>query len=141
MENQVKVVNEEGKWYLLDGDKKSLLDKISKDGESYHLPENSSKREWLSVKKIKDGLVVEPKGEKKSYTKGDGTKSSKSQKWNWLDYATEEEKQTLNKIKEDCIKRHDDEVNDPNYKLLLEQKKLQERLAEINLKLSNKEAK
>ena len=138
-ENEFKVIDENSNWSLnLD------CDFEKKSGKHFHLthgkPEikfidNNGFPRCIIESKAVDGYTMEYKTEKKSIIKtSDGTKSS-NQKWSWLDYATDEEKETLNKIKEECIKRHDKEINDPQYQLKLKQKKLLEELERINKEL------
>lgn len=116
--------NRKGKNYKLEKGKTNLIKFIDNNGFPRFITES----------KAVDGYRMEYKTEKKNITKVNNNSSTNS-KWNWFDYATEEEKETLNEIKQNCIKRHDDEVNDPQYKLKLEQKRLLEKLEEINKKL------
>lgn len=134
-EKEFKIVDENSEWSLdLD------CDFENQTGKNYHLEkgktnllkfkDNNGFTRYISESKCVDGYKLEYKTEKNIVTK-----ASNNSKWNWLDYATDEEKETLEKIKQDCIKRHDDEVNNPQYKLKLEQKRLLEKLEEVNKQL------
>lgn len=136
-ENEFKVIDENSNWSLnLD------CDFEKKTGKNFHLthgkPEikftdNNGFTRYIIESKAVDGYMMDYKTEKKSITKSNGTSSN--QKWSWLDYTTDEEKQTIENIKNACIKRHDDEVNNPQYQLKLKQKKLLEELEKINKEL------
>ena len=140
-ENEFKMIDENSNWSLnLD------CDFEKKCGKNYHtshgkpeikFTDNNGFTRYIAESKVVDGYTMEYKTEKKSITKSNNSTST-NQKWSWLDYATDEEKQTIEDIKNACIKRHDDEVNNPLYQLKLKQKKLLEELEKINKDLVNK---
>ena len=128
-ENEFKVVDMNSNWSLdLD------CDFEAKVGKNYHLEKGKTsmlkfKQEngitrYITDTKVKDGLLLEYKETTNQVTRSGG---SKVQKWNWQDYVTEEEKviiEEYNKLMEICIKRHDDEINNPIYKKQMELNRL-----------------
>lgn len=135
-EKEFKVIDEESEWALdLDCDFENKI------GKNYHLEkgktnllkfkDNNGFTRFVSESKCVDGYKLDYKLSKNSTTKS----SSKVEKWNWLDFATDEEKQTIEDIKNTCIKRHDDEVNNPKYRMKLQRQKLIEQLEKLNKEL------
>lgn len=134
-EKEFKIVDENSNWSIdLDCDFKNQT------GKNYHLEkgktnllkfkDNNGFTRFVSESKCVDGYKLEYKTEKNMVTK-----TSNNSKWSWFDYATDEEKETLEKIKQNCIKRHDDQVNDPQYKMKLQRQKLMEQLEKLNKEL------
>lgn len=83
---------------IQDGDHILMIDQIVDDGKTLKLPENSSNRKYYSIKRIQEGKVELTR--KESVTLGPRDPKNK-----WEEYMTEEEKSTIQQIKELCIQR------------------------------------
>lgn len=112
----------EDKYYLIDGDKtvECKVDKDYRDGPIIKIPENSSNRRYLMVKKFNNVQVNnEVQLSEKEYTAkvkgGIPTKPTEKSLARWFDVMTDEEKAQYEAIKAACEAR----LADPVYKARL----------------------
>lgn len=132
----MKVYLQDGKAYMDDNGSiveitKTGLEK-SKNKMYYVLPENSLNRKYLYVDKLKEMQTIDYGDEVKA-TRTIGTSAGK-----WQDYLTDDEKDTIAKIKAECEKRLEaaKELKKPQ----TEKEKLLAKIAKLKAKVAKYEA-
>lgn len=118
-EKEFKIVDENSEWSIdLD------CDFENQTGKNYHLEkgktnllkfkDNNGFTRYITESKCVDGYKLEYKTEKNMVTKGSNIgKSSKKVQYNWIDFATDDEKIMLDEIKNNCLKRLEAKINNP----------------------------
>ena len=96
---KIITTNESKTGYAIqDGDVILNIDEIVDDGKTLKLPENSSNRRYYSIKKVQEGKTELTYKASMSYGPREPKKS-------WEEYLTDEEKSTIEFIKEACLQR------------------------------------
>lgn len=126
----VKIYKENDNIYMEDGDNiVELNDYIMVDKKTgrdvIKLPENSANRQWLMVDKIsEDGIELEYKATRTVGPRGSGKKLE--------DYLTDEERATIEAIKEACRQRKEADKPAPKSEI----DKLRDQIAKYQAKIA-----
>lgn len=142
-ENVYEIVDEEKSWST-----QIEVDWVNKSGKDYYESHGKPETRFTDVdglprcvcqSKFVVGNIIPYKDPNKVVERKSGEKkSSKTQKWSWLDYVKEDEKKIIeeyNDLMKVCIQRHDDEVNDPKYQLKMKRERLLKMLEELDNEL------
>lgn len=100
---------------------------VTKDGKSYILPDNPSKRKYWSVKRVDEVPVELTLKEPKTF----GPRASTGERKKLSDYLTDEERATIEGIWQACRERRDAERNKP----MSEEEKLLAKIAKYQAQL------
>lgn len=120
-----------------------LINETYKDeGDVLKLPENPANAKWYTVRKLERQLEKSDEIEvpyRETRVLGQRVTGEIKPKKSWLTWATEEEKAIIDEIQQRCIKRMDEQLNDPKYKLKMEIERKQAQLAELLKKLEQQD--